>query len=161
MSLHWAGDTSGRNFSSCYTSWGRQDNVIRSNMSTTFSGFSSSAYQPSNLIDGLASVQGCCGSCFYSSNHTHSYWQVNFGTPVRVKAVTITTGFSGYFKNVDIRLGNSSNHLNNPVFASVATFPGYSSCMTITGQVHAGRYLALSNQKAGLLLACEIQVHEG
>lgn len=109
---------------------------------TTTSSSGDGTRLPSYMTAGFAIIGSCCLSCFHSYNQSHSYWQVDLGAPVRVKAVTVVTCAYIYFNNVDIRLGNSSDHLSNPVFASVTFTLSYPT-MTITGEVYAGRYLAL------------------
>lgn len=159
VSLWWPGHANGTSYSACYSSWGKEGNIVRNDSVVAVSSlYNSHMFEVERSVDGYA----CCFCrSFLTNKIANSYWQLDMLTPIKVHEVIVAIRKAEHFDGgVRLHLGNSTSYSSNPVFAVPVTSNTSETGLKIvpSGNVAAGRYLTVLSPSEDYLGFSEIQV---
>lgn len=153
-------DATNIKFSACYSSWAEPTDVLLPTMEVSCAAVyaGGGAYGPSAALRGIYGP-GTLNDCYVSSPSTDQFWQVNLGQKIKIKALILASYGVSFFQNVDIRFGNSTDRLANPVWGSFAGPTPSTDTFTVTGDNYiSGQYLSVNKLDSGYIVICSIQI---
>lgn len=158
MAPYWTGldNPIGLTFDTCFTSWNKNPPKIfpvatsassiegNSDLNMVFFGFDNrtTSYQ------------------FSTKSEPNPWWKADFGSSKNISQVRVQGGQGGNIKTVEVRLGDSPNHKENPVFDKYSG----DTAMIVFKSPHPkrGRYLSLEilDSDSNVLTICDIKFLE-
>ncbi|XP_068250630.1 uncharacterized protein [Palaemon carinicauda] len=147
-------------FTSCYTTW-----FFSKNLAPRVVPWMATPSYPS--LDQYQAINGFyCNknySCSITKIRTYPWWEGDLQMTYMISALIVKPRDDGRdFSNIEIRLGNSYNTYENPVFSTYnGTAPPPGSVLTFKPQKPmAGRFLSFDSLVNGAIGLCEMQIIE-
>ena len=153
-------------YDQCYSTWADAHNVITEQTLTD----SSDAYvqRPRSLAQDGYACKDTKRFCFLTNSARMNNFAIDFERVIRVKQIKIFVCRDNWFRNVEIRFGNSTDYATNPVICSSPIDTGGKDFVIKTLQPNSeerkgwqGQYMVLTEMSSlNYLSFYEIQVIE-